>query len=661
MAIITLLLLTIKAVWVLSFASGPTIFNDELRYRLNASAIFELQKYATADYPPGYPALLAPALFFKRWYEAMLLINAFWSSLVVPLTWILARTARLKHPLIAAMLAALLPLHAIYPNFLLSENVFVPLFILSTILALRGDRGSVGESLVFGVVLGFTHLTKYLFLPAIPVLMAAWWFYQNKIYNELESHTWLRKYRSILLVFLAYGSVAACWVLYGRVSGFSWSDTLGFQTFSGAQFYGETFNSFGMWVVVYGSYMVLAWLPMWTLLAIWTVQPDENPWRLRMQRADLRFFAVVISLLVGYGLLAVQHSFRAYNNYPVPQYLIGRYLMHLSPLMVVWGIWAMERITERPISLNQKRPWIAVGGVLGLAFLAWQILFSQGVWPFPPWFASIPFNAVDVIALGSPYVFFAALALALLPWVILRLRRARPQLLALPITALSLLILVASASKIHGAWLGSHARELATVASEFPISPRPLVLHVLVDNTNLPLEMLEGGLAFWGLAQNQFSAEKVSAEKPINLFSPSVPALLLTPTRYDIVPLREYSAEGGETFRIYRVDNSPPASFRPKIISFGPLTVVAGSSFNTQPSGNSAIWFKFISASSFALVTLDGEPLKTVLGKDGFGSAEVPAKLIKTPHIAKFHLHDPLTNSQSYSVELPILSAKEVR
>jgi len=267
LALMTFFLFALKAIWAVLISSGPS-YPDELLYKFNASTIFAFQKYGTAHFPPAYSLALAPAFFFKHWYEAMLVLNAFWASLVVPATWLLARTAGIRQPLTVALLVGLLPMHAIYPHLLLSENLFVPLFVMAVALALRGDRRSQIEALAFGLVLGIAHLTKYLFLPALPLLFGAWLYSRSKSKSEFPSESLSKRYCPALLVLLAYGFIVGIWLYYGRASGFGWSQLFGFDI-PGIKSKAGNVHSFLIWAAAYTAYIVLAWFPTWGFVAIW--------------------------------------------------------------------------------------------------------------------------------------------------------------------------------------------------------------------------------------------------------------------------------------------------------------------------------------------------------------------------------------------------------
>lgn len=78
--VMTFVLFVLKSLWALSQASDPFI-PDELVYKFNARSLFDLTKYYSARYPPVYPLSLVPAFLFRNWFDIMLVLNAFWSSL----------------------------------------------------------------------------------------------------------------------------------------------------------------------------------------------------------------------------------------------------------------------------------------------------------------------------------------------------------------------------------------------------------------------------------------------------------------------------------------------------------------------------------------------------------------------------------------------------
>ncbi|MBM7331801.1 hypothetical protein JS562_54630, partial [Agrobacterium sp. S2] len=150
---------------------GPSVFMDEALYRTNADSIAEFGAYAEPHYPPLYPALLALAHLTDHWFRAMLLLNVVAGAMIVPATWLLVRALGMRRAWIPVALSALLPFHGAFAGYLLSENLALPIFVLTAALAVRGRRS---EGVWLGIALGALHLTRYFFLPIVPVVAVIW-------------------------------------------------------------------------------------------------------------------------------------------------------------------------------------------------------------------------------------------------------------------------------------------------------------------------------------------------------------------------------------------------------------------------------------------------------------------------------------------------------
>lgn len=565
LVLMTFALFAFKAIWAVMISTGPTII-DELLYKFNASAIFALQKYATAHYPPLYSLVLAPALFFKHWYEAMLVINSFLSSLVVPASWFLARSVGIRRPLLAAVLSALLPMHFVFPNILFSENLFVTLFVLAVAIALRGGKQGYIEALAFGFVLGLAHLTKYLFLPVLPLLIAAWLFCRRKNNQENASKALVSGYIPFLLVLLGYGLVVGLWLCYGGSSGFSVSQMfgLGFAKVFGigaSAIKTKSLNavSFLMWAAVYTSYLVLAWLPIWGVIAIWISQVINKDWRIQVEPRHQRFLGLALMLVGCYWILAVRYSFGCGYNYPVPQRVMGRYVMQLFPIMLVVGVWIMEMFAGSRAKFHKIKALFAIAMLVGVASIAWWILFNKGIWAFNESFANRAPGTVDMVAMASPQVFLLAIAMVSLLLAMIYFRRNDIRLLVLPIVTLMLVSMIVAAGRMYVYQDGLHFRELAAAVTS--LKKQNETIHVLYEDNVLNRPYLKERMLFWGVTQNQLSAESVSDKTGINIDSLSPPILLLTRMLFDIKPEREYLVNGA-TYYIYRIDGLDPNVLR---------------------------------------------------------------------------------------------------
>ena len=651
--VITFLVFVVQASWAVVNASGPSVFLDELLYKINAEAIFDLSKYPSTQYPPAYSITLAPALLFKNWFEAMLVINAFFCSMLVPASWLLARSVGLRHPLLAAMLTALLPMQAIYPHYIMSENLFVPLFVLSTALALRVEsKRGPWAALLFGFILGLTHLSKYLFLPAVPLLIAVWLFAHHQEQQQQSSLTksLLTCFLQLICILLTYSLTFGAWLYYGQVSGFALNKLLGLGHL-GAKADAASLDSLLMWVAAYTSYVVLAWCPVWALFAVWIIQLRDRRCRHQVKAGHWRFLILLSMLLAGYWLLATQHSFGAPYNYPIPQYILGRYVMHLSPLMIILGVWILEQFSEQPKPPRLRSGLLYAGIVCGFAVLASRILFHQSIWPFPNWFATINCNSVDVLAQSRPLIFGASLVVAILPLALIQFHKISVRWLVLPLVLLMLASTLSNMLRFSGSGGSIHAREAAVAVSKLA-KTRVEPIHIVLDNKHLALSSFENGLRFWGLTDEQFSAQVIST----NTY-PDFPAstLLITTRSFEAPLLHEYNGERQQKYYVYQKTDQELTAARPRILNFGPKTVEAGKAFNVQQSGNSAIWLKVQYASSRSYITIDDYKLDLIFGKNGFASTAIPKEVTAVTRTAQLRLHDPDTDLTSDALPFRIL------
>src|SRR6266498_3934978 len=123
-------LVVIKCLFI-SNTTGPIIM-DEVVYKMNASSIFRGDPFETTWFPPLYSLLLSPALLSKEhWYGSMLFINVVVSSgVIIPVWWIGSRLLPRSLALAAVVITCLWSFHVTFPRMLMSENLYMPLFLL---------------------------------------------------------------------------------------------------------------------------------------------------------------------------------------------------------------------------------------------------------------------------------------------------------------------------------------------------------------------------------------------------------------------------------------------------------------------------------------------------------------------------------------------------
>lgn len=426
------MLVGLKCYWVFN-STGPVVFGDEFFYKDHAQRLVNGQPYGHgAQYPPMYPLSLSLALLSKEhWYESMLFINALLSSSILfPVYLLSRRMLRGKVLFLPVIMAALLPFHAVYPSLLLSENLSLSLSLSAVYLALICEKRNWLSGALVGVFSAGAYMTKYLFLPSIPLLLGLWWLIPL-LNKDLEGTSIRQKLQLPALAAVTTGFLIlySPWLLYAHYSGLSVRAAMGLSLaadyskaiagadirFSGARTDVPNLGSLVLWVTAYGSYMVLVLAPLLSILCLyvrlWLSKKADIPFREKL------FVSSLIVLSIGYSLLALQHSWGADFNYPEPQYLLGRYLMHLTPLYFLAVVIALDRLRNHIGSMRATFVLVTSLSSVILVYVAQRVLYEQAVWKLPPSFAGSTFNSPDSfiyrkhVALWAVLVIIAAIGI----------------------------------------------------------------------------------------------------------------------------------------------------------------------------------------------------------------------------------------------------------
>jgi hypothetical protein len=177
---ITLLLLSfciivgIKSILSLRFHS-PWLLPDEVSYAKMAADIFGS---TYSDLPRAYPFLLSVAYLSSDdmmvVYHWMLIINSFISSLIIfPSYYILSKYCSREFSCLGAIIVATLPSVNLYAFLIMSENLFVPLFVFSIWFLLEAYETEkpfwVTLSILSASLLFFTRHSGALMIVAIVI------------------------------------------------------------------------------------------------------------------------------------------------------------------------------------------------------------------------------------------------------------------------------------------------------------------------------------------------------------------------------------------------------------------------------------------------------------------------------------------------------------
>ena len=380
--------------------------------------------------------------------------------------------------------------------------------------------------MLVGVFCALAYMTKYLFLPSIPLLIGLWWLIPL-IKKDLKGKSIWQKLRlpDLAAVTAGFFAIYTPWLFYAHYSGISVGEAMGLSCvssyaenissaefhFSGAATEGPNFDSLVLWVTAYSSYFVLVLAPFLSILYMYFrllfSKKEDISFREKL------FFVSLITFSIGYFLLAVQHSWGADYNYPVPQYVIGRYLMHLTPLYCIATVVALFKLSNHISSLKCYSIFIISLVALILVCAAQRILFGQAIWKLPELFACLNCNSPDSLIYMKKVALWAVLTVIFLIGISLFAgrrnkdfsRRFMVQIIAglLIFFQFSVFCNICLSTMTHGVWM-LHPRRLAPILKH-DIDNGVASIALLYDIPDLESDSLSNSLVFWGVPQNRFS------------------------------------------------------------------------------------------------------------------------------------------------------------
>lgn len=469
---------------------GPLAFFDELLYGLGARALAGDGIYPSGHYPFVYPLFLAPQFLFGGGYDGIFVSNVVATSTLPIAGWLLARTcgARIGTPV--ALCLALLPIHFVLPTQVLSENLFVPMFVFSAWYAVRGRFDGAWASAAYGVLLAALFLTKYLALPAVPLLAAFWLFGLRQAGADRR-----RLGLAGMAALCGAAVLVLAWVVYAGRAGIGVAEAFG----AGLSHYRVsariTSSALGFWFPVYVVTLLLACGPSLAKLIEQSMLFLRAPVRYLGEGPYARLAVLTALLAGGYVLVCVHHSASLAMNYPNPQRVVARYFMHVVPLVVVLGVCGIAQgLGRRGGPLLTVVASILCG--LGL-WAGWQVLYQNAVWPLSPWFASIPLIAADILGYRKEGLIAAAVILGVLSLPMARI----PFVRWLYPLALAALLLDGSSyagrnARGETAYIPVHARMLAPyVLADMHEGKRVLVIN---GAPRVSVGDMRQALVFWG-------------------------------------------------------------------------------------------------------------------------------------------------------------------
>jgi hypothetical protein len=553
-------------------------------------------------------------------------------------------------------LAALIPFHVIYPRLLMTENLFLTLFLCSIGFVIL-DLGNITrrQSLLVGAVWGATYLTRFIFLPVIPLLGVLWWFQPVIVGNQ---RVWAdAKLRLSSLGWTALGvcAFAVPWYLLShpiKTVSETASPVANAPQGVGDLWVARTLTTWNgalvLWLVLYLAYLILMsgpFLPVMTLL----------PLTIRRMASRARFFTLVCIGVTGTLLLVSVNYMATLSGNWANAVMEGRYLMPILPLVPILAFVVLESAVQ--VFARVKRAWLLVELVIAglLASAGYYVEILRGVIPLPVWFSNLPWVAPDTTAfnemaigpLGIGFFGFGLILMAVgFAWVAWR---PRQWVWAVAVAATFFYVADSAYTGEQTAIAQAQSIPGQSLASLKPPSSQTQVALVVLD-AGVPVDPqdLSFSMAFWGIPLNSYLV--LPAKSLVDQLAQD-PGYAISQTEYPN-PLKHYTLEG-KTYGIYAwpINLSGP----PMVIKqFGPTETVAGQGFNTQPNGDSAMWIMTDNLSPGVILVFGDKDLPTVAGDANVVTAAIPQKLLAQPRIIQVWLRDPITRRTSNVVQFVV-------
>lgn len=372
------------------FVKTETIFADSYIYMKGAESLWLLKSYAVHGlpifkYPPLYSLIISISYLFKDMsavYLAMKIINSFISSLIIIPAYLISKEFLSKRKsLLIAVLVGILSNNLIISNYIMSENLFYPLFLFEVYFLYKFfSTNKLGWSILAGLFLGLCYLTRTI---SLVIIISIIFIGLILIYKNKQKYLLIKRLSILFIIFILtiLPWLIRNYFLFGSfqiISGYSNNiETFGFAVKTGISTLGLTlFNlilitifSFLHWFIVHLGIIFLSLLVIFPLFYFYLIKNYKN------LENNLKTFCLISGVLVvSTFLLTVIYSaleYIAYNNTLI-WWLVGmpntRYLEFIFPLILILGF-----VYKDKYNLLINRKYIFITSIL--LVLSFQLIF----------------------------------------------------------------------------------------------------------------------------------------------------------------------------------------------------------------------------------------------------------------------------------------------
>jgi len=376
-------LVTIKIFLSLpNYIPTPLVYGDELLYAKAAESFlkygeFSFQGNLSHAYPPLYSIVISVAYIFNDpfiSYKIIKIINAFLSSLIVFPVWLLCKEFfNNKESLYVVLLISVIPFNFSFPFTVMSENLFIPVFLFTVFLMLNSIlNNSLKMDLLCGLAFGVCYLTRIIGIVLIPTYIIVLVF--NRFFESYRQSAIAEKrppmtfiVKPILTaivkkwaVFLAFGLTIMPWLIRNAtVFSLSLKGLFGYTSiFSRIQKTSvmpltDLLRELIIENILHLNYFVLS-LHIILFVFVLFLVIKLNKQKSEEQKKLFVFIGLSFTLLILLLLLTAYHTaiFDLINP-DVFDYLRGRYLDPIVPLFIILAFVGIKEYKKSKRNLSK--------------------------------------------------------------------------------------------------------------------------------------------------------------------------------------------------------------------------------------------------------------------------------------------------------------------
>lgn len=386
------LLVLVKIVLSLNFFS-PVALPDEAAYDNFAHNIVYGKLYGMMgnSYPPGYPLLLSLAYHISNdkhvIYHIMLIISAFVSSMIIfPSYFILEKYCSKVVSALGAITVSVLPMLSFYSFTIMTEALFIPLFIFSIWFIHKSyETDDKKWALLASLSTVYLYMTRSTGLAMLIAFVLTFIVYIILNFKHDRLLVLIRKKSFLMATFIIFLSAWLIYSTYFVDISQPFSDKYAHNYNFGSSYNIEGTSAHGLDVfanlanmitaiklstnlIAYlfaGSFFLLLFVLYYFILLV----TDKKAIKIKNHPLVIPFLYASVSSLL---LIFITISFLFENDFK--DLILGRYVDPIIPFIIIVGIICISNVDWR-ISDKKARYFLAIGVLL---ILVLPCIFSWG-------------------------------------------------------------------------------------------------------------------------------------------------------------------------------------------------------------------------------------------------------------------------------------------